>query len=500
MKRYKSKTIFEKSLILFFFLGVFNSCVQDIPTWDPRSDQLVIAQFIQNDSTKFSEFNQLLENTQLNSFLSIRGPYTLFLPNDDAMKAYYASKGINSADDLSLEDQRNLVLNHLVLAQIGAGDIGLGAIRQTNAINDKLATDFIGSDIYINKVAKIIKRDIKVSNGLIHEVDHVIEPVTLSLYELIASDPALSLFAKGLELTGIKDTLNVVDFPYGDKMARTYFTILAVPDTIFNRYGIYTITDMVNYFTDEPNNISDIDNGFYQFIEYHCLNGSHFLSDFVPDPAVNPQLYPILSFNNNVLVKIDTDYRLNPNSVEGTYTGFLIEHSNVPAKNGTLHIINDLLEVSDPEPANIIFDTCEYFDIKQGDYYMKYYKKWYDGQNTFQYIKWEGDYLQYYYKNHDAPVQKNFDGLQMIGHWWLEVTTPKVMKGSYSMTGYVWGGRVCDVYVDDVKVAHIGTAGPDRYEWGDFHWDTTTEHKIKLVSTAYSTVFWDTIELTPIAQ
>ena len=500
MKRYKSKTIFEKSLILFFFLGVFNSCVQDIDTWDPRSDQLVIAQFIQNDSLKFSEFNRLLENTQLNSFLSIRGPYTLFLPNDDAMKAYYASKSIGSADDLSLEDQRNLVLNHLVLAQIGAGDIGLGAIRQTNAINDKLATDFIGSDIYINKVAKIINRDIKVSNGLIHEVDHVIEPITYSLYELIASNPSLSLFAMGLELTGIKDTLNVVDFPYGDKMARTYFTILAVPDTIFNRYGIFNITDMVNYFTDEPNNITDIDNGFYQFIEYHCLNGSHFLSDFVPDPAVNPQLYPILSFNNNVLVKIDDDYRLNPNSVEGTYTGFLIEHSNVPAKNGALHIINDLLEVSDPEPANIIFDTCEYFDIKQGDYYMKYYKKWYDGQNTFQYIKWEGDYLQYYYKTHDAPVQKNFDGLQMIGYWWLEVTTPKVMKGSYSMTGYVWGGRVCDVYVDGVKVAHIGTAGPDRYAWGEFKWDTTTEHKIKLVSTAYSTVFWDTIELTPIAQ
>lgn len=500
MKRKIFNSIKGKGMLSLLFLYLIAACTPEPIIWDPRADQLVIAQYIANDSTKFSEFNKLLLNTQLNSFLSIRGPYTLFLPNDSAMKVYYASKNISSVDQLDEETQRNLVLNHLVLAEIGAGDIGLGAIRQTNAINDKLATDFVGSDIYINKVAKIIDRDTKVSNGIIHEVDHVLEPITFSLFDLVSSDPNLSLFTKGLEITGIKDTLNIVEFPFGTKMARTYFTIFAVPDTIFNRYGIYSIEDMINYFTDEPGKITEEDNGFYQYIEYHCLNGSHFLSDLVPDPAVNPQLYPILSFNNNVSVRVAKDFYINEKKAEGTYTSFLVEQSNRPAKNGALHVVNDLLPVVDPEPTNIIFDTCEYLDIMQGDYYMKYYKKWYDGQNTFQYIKWEGDYLQYYYKNHDAPVQKNFDGLQMIGHWWLEVTTPKVMKGSYSMSGYVWGGRVCDVYVDGVKVAHIGASDSDRYAWGEFHWDTTREHTVRLVSTAYSTVFWDTIELTPISQ
>ncbi|MFA9388984.1 MAG: fasciclin domain-containing protein [Prolixibacteraceae bacterium] len=503
MKRFMTKHIIEKSFIAIFFLYLFSACYPDVEGYNPGADELVIAQFIQSgeDSLNYTEFNTLLLNTELNSFLSIRGPYTLFLPNNAAMQAFYAAKGYTSADDMDLETQRKLVLNHLVLAEISAGDIGLGAIRQTNAIDDKLATEFSGSDIIINKVAKIIDRDTKVSNGYVHVIDHVLEPVSISIYELLASKPEFSLFKQGIDATGIKDTLNIVDFDYGTKKARTYFTLLAVPDTIFNRYGIYTLDDMINKFdTLKTTPITDINNGFYQYIEYHCLTGSQFLSDFVPDPAVNPQLYPILSYNNNVQVKIADDYMLNFNSLTGKYTGFLIESSNVPAKNGALHAINDLLVVVTPEPTLIIFDTCDYFDVKQGDYYMKYYKKWYDGENTFKNIHWAGDYIQYYYKNHDAPVQINYDGWEMIGYWWIEVTTPKIMKGKYSMTGYVWGGRVCDVYVDGVKVAHVGSADSDRFAWGDFTFDTTTEHKVKLVSTAYSTVFWDTIELTPLSE
>jgi hypothetical protein len=135
--------------------------------------------------------------------------------------------------------------------------------------------------------------------------------------------------------------------------------------------------------------------------------------------------------------------------------------------------------------------------MTQGDYYMNYYKKWYDGQNTFKNIKWEGDYLQYYYKidpGFTADVI-NQDMLQMIGFWWIEVTTPKIMKGKYSLSGMVKGGRICDVYVDGVKVVHIAGSDSNKTPWGDFEWTETTEHTIRMVSTSSSTIFWDTIEL-----
>ena len=230
--------------------------------------------------------------------------------------------------------------------------------------------------------------------------------------DLLEGNPDYSLFTEGIKITGISDTLEITEFDYNNKKARTYFTILAVPDTIFNRYGINSIDDMIEYFTDDKDNITDINNGFYQFIEYHCLDGAFFLSDF------ETQLYPILSFNNNILVTIDKDYMLNFSKTDSSYTGFIIEHSNIPSRNGALHTLNDLLVVEDPEPVDIIFDVCEQFELMQGDYYRKYYMKFYDGENTFKNVKWEGDYLQYYFKDHDTFVGlSNDDCLQMIGFW-----------------------------------------------------------------------------------
>lgn len=494
MKRYNKTKIIQLSMALLLFIGIMAACKPEIIEPKKKSDQKVIAQLIA-DSTKYSEFNKLLANTMLDAFLAIRGPYTLFLPNNNAMNAYYSSKNITGANDIDVEEQKRLVFNHILLAEINANDIGLGAIRQPNALYDKIASEFVDSEILLNKTSKIIKRNIKASNGLIHEIDRVIEPLDHSLFDVLEANPAFTLFTEGLKVTGIQDTLKMMEFPYGNKMARTYFTILAVPDTIFNRYGIFTINDMIAHFTDDKNNITDIDNGFYQYMEYHCLDGAFFLSDF------DTKLYPILSFNNNVLVTIDNDYKLNYSSIDSSYTGFLIEHSNVPARNGALHAINDLLLVENPEAVEIIFDTCEEFELMQGDFYRKYYKKFYDGQNSFKNIKFEGDYLQYYYKDAAlSVVQNNSDALQMIGFWWIEYTTPKVMKGKYSLSGHVWDNRVCDVYVDGVKVAHIMTDDEGRIPWGDFEWTETKEHKIKLVARAYSTVFWDTVELTPIKE
>lgn len=495
MKRISYKIIVGKSLVLFFFLMFFAACEPEPRVLPPKSDQLVISDFVASDKEKYSEFAKLLESSGLDGFLAIRGPYTLFLPTNEAMEAFYRAKNIGAITDLSTDDQKKLVYNHLILGELNANDIGLGAIRELNALGDKLATEFVGSNTVINKVATITKRNIRAANGFVHEIDHVLEPITINVFDLIKSDPAYSLFTQGLELTGIKDTLLVEEYPWGTRMARTYFTILAVPDTIFNRYGIMNINDMINYFTDEPGKITELDNGFYQYIEYHCLNGAHYFTD------LSTKLYPILSFNNNVLVSIEDDYKLNKNTLEDTYTGFLVEHSNVPARNGVLHAVNDLLPVSTPEPTRIIFDTCEQLELINGDFYMKHYKKFYDGQNDFKNIKFEGDYLQYYYKDHNAPVQLNFDGLQMIGLWWVEVTTPKVMKGKYAISGYVWGGRVCDVYVDGVRVYTLLSDGSyDRATWAEIELTETREIKVRMVAKSYSTIFWDTIELNPITN
>lgn len=493
MKNILLRILTQTSKLILFAVILFG-CKQEPILWKVDSTQQVITEYV-DSKEEFSEFSKILESTGLSSLLAVRGPFTLFLPSDEQMTAYYAKKGVKSYTDFSESFLNDLALNHIIGSQIQSGDIGLGAIRDVNALGDYIVTEFQGSDIFLNKESKIIKRDITASNGVVHHIDKVIEPITKSVYEVLAGNPSYSIFTEGLNRTNLKDTLNIISFPYGQKTARTRYTILAIADTTFNRFGITSINDLIARYTNAPDSITYINNGFYRYMEYHCLANTYHLSDL----QLATKLYPILSFDNNVSITVDNDYKINLNTLNNEYTPFVIDQSNNPGKNGTVHTISGLLPVIQPTPSVITWETTDHFDLKQGDYYTKYYARWFDGQNTFANIKWEGDYLLYYYKNHDAPVQVNWDCISMSGWWWVEVTTPKIMKGKYRITSYQWGGTDYSVYVDGVNTALIKGSDPTPGAvWAEVDWTKTETHKFKIVTTSPGMLFWDTIIFTPI--
>ncbi|HDR67810.1 MAG TPA: fasciclin domain-containing protein, partial [Bacteroidaceae bacterium] len=238
MKNLARRLLLRTSPLLIFILALFIAgCDEDPVLWKIESAKQVIAEYIASNP-EYSDFEEILKITGLNSLLSVRGPFTMFLPSNTAMEAFYTKKGVSSYSDFTEEFLKDLALNHLVPNKIETGDFGLGAIRELNALGDYLVTEFDGADIIVNKNSLIIKRNISAANGVIHIVDQVIEPVTISVYALIEDNPSFTLFTEGLKQTGLKDTLEIIEFPYGTKMARTRFTVLAVTDTTFNRYGI----------------------------------------------------------------------------------------------------------------------------------------------------------------------------------------------------------------------------------------------------------------------
>ncbi|MBK6285657.1 MAG: fasciclin domain-containing protein [Draconibacterium sp.] len=334
-------------------------CQSDIQYMDKKPEEMVISQYIESNPD-FTEFNNILEAAGLKSCLSVRGPYTLFLPDNKAMLAYYKLKNANSFTDFSKLFQNELIRNHIVGFEIPTNEIGLGALKETNAIGDYLVSEFEGTDIIISKYSKIIKRNIRTSNGYIHVVDRVLDPVTKDIFSVVASDPSYKIFTEGLELTGIKDTLQLISFPYGKTIARTRFTILAVADTIYHRYGIYNTGDLIKWCGANPDSLTYLNNPFYRYMEYHCLSGSYYLSD------LNTGLCPVLSADNNIMFTIDTDYKLNLDNETKKYTGFIIPASNTPAKNGALHAINNILPVTEPEPTKVIFETTDFFRSEAG--------------------------------------------------------------------------------------------------------------------------------------
>jgi hypothetical protein len=201
---------------------------------------------------------------------------------------------------------------------------------------------------------------------------------------------------------------------------------------------------------------------------------------------------------------IDTDYKINYFAKTKKYTAFIVPASNTPAKNGALHAINDLLPVIQPDPVTVIFETTDFFDMKQKDCYGKYYQKWSDGKNSFAKIKWEGDFLQYYIKPGNGLI--NDDALNMLSYWTLSVTFPKVMKGNYKISIFQpngWFLSSLEVKLDGVLTPYTysgpNSGGPGGLQQiADGHFKTTAEHTITLRTMDYGGCWWDYIKFEPV--
>jgi uncharacterized surface protein with fasciclin (FAS1) repeats len=487
-------------VLLLIASMIFSFCKEEPQIWKKKSQEQLAGDYIASNPDQFSEFEKLIEATGMEALLNVRGPYTVFLPNNDAMLAFYKLKNVNSIADFNESFQYELIRNHIIAFEIPTNEIGLGSLSKTNANGDYLVSEFEGSDIIISKFSKIIKRNIRTANGYIHVIDKVLDPVTKDIYSVVASDPSYKIFTEGLERTGIMDTLQIISFPYGKTTARTRFTLLAVADTIYHRYGIYNVGDLIKWCGARLDSLTFKNNPFYRYMEYHCLNGSHYLSD------LNTGLYPVLSRDNNMMFTIDNDYKINFDSKTKKYTGFNIRASNTPAKNGALHAITDILPVTEPEPAVVIFETTDFFDLKQGDYYGKYYKRFFDGENTFSKIKWTGDYLLYYYNEKNTNI--NRDCLSMQGWWSISITFPKVMKGKYTISIFQpnWNDITnCVALVDGKATPYIytgqygGTGGiAGLQKIADVDFPTTAEHTITLRNVVSGMVFWDYVRFDPV--
>lgn len=489
-------------LLFFTFVAViFMTGCEDIPDTLPVKDtELQITTYMEAHQDRYSEFLNAVIKVNLQHLFKTRGPYTLFLPTDSAMHNYYAGNGIDSLGQIPADDLKNLVYNHVVSGEIRSPDISLGSLPYPNAIGDYLVTEFREADIIVNKESLITDRDIIVNNGVIHEIDRVIDVVTWNIFEPLKNDPGYSIFTQGLEATGIKDTLEIISIPYGRLEARTRYTILAVPDSVYSKEGIFSFDDLTARFDDGNGPTTSIDNGLFKYMDYHCLEGTYYISGF------STGIYYTLSRENQLNFEIKTDYKINIDPITKEFTTFNISHSNIPAKNGTIHQINTILPDIDPITNNYVFQMTDFPDIKNLDCYRKEIRNFTDGQNQFAKIHWEGDYMQYYYK--PGTLVNDWDALCMSeDSWWLEVTIPKIRRGKYKIVGgFRSGNNRADllVYIDGVKtdgfidLTEPGYNNVERDVIQEIEWTETTEHTFKLKSLNPGILFWVFLRFEPI--
>jgi uncharacterized surface protein with fasciclin (FAS1) repeats len=135
-----------------------------------------------------TQFAAMLQTSEMATFLSSRGPFTVFLPTDSAFSKLPASELQALLRPENKERLQDIVLFHVVSGKAwSAKDL----LTQTSlpscegTPSSPLSIHKTKSGTQLVQKAKIIHADIRCLNGTIHEIDTVLMPPEKSMPPLV---------------------------------------------------------------------------------------------------------------------------------------------------------------------------------------------------------------------------------------------------------------------------------------------------------------------------
>ena len=128
-----------------------------------------------NEAGKFTELNETLSKSGLNKDLKGKGPFTVFAPLDDAFAAISAQTYYGLLREDNKDKLVNILGRHVFSKKITSSDID--SEIKLKAINgEEVTIKKVNGIVYINE-AEVVTADIEVSNGVIHFINRVLQPL-----------------------------------------------------------------------------------------------------------------------------------------------------------------------------------------------------------------------------------------------------------------------------------------------------------------------------------
>ena len=132
--------------------------------------------------TLFSAFKA----ADLEDILGMKGPFTVFAPNNTAFETFTSEELTQLFKEENKKKLKALLTYHIVAGRLTASKIlkalcrGKGKASFTSVQGTKITATISGSDIILSDLqgreARITSADATQSNGVIHEIDAVIQP------------------------------------------------------------------------------------------------------------------------------------------------------------------------------------------------------------------------------------------------------------------------------------------------------------------------------------
>ena len=128
-----------------------------------------------NEAGKFTKLNETLSKSGLNENLKGKGPFTVFAPLDDAFAAISAQTYYGLLREDKKDNLVNILGRHVFSKKITSSDID-GEIKLKAINGEEVTIKKVNGIVYINE-AEVVTADIEVSNGIIHFINRVLQPL-----------------------------------------------------------------------------------------------------------------------------------------------------------------------------------------------------------------------------------------------------------------------------------------------------------------------------------
>ena len=349
---------------LLILIGIWG-CKKESLVYTTTTD-VNMTSYLDKYPETFSLFKQILDITGNSSFLNAYGAYTLFAPNNDAIKLYLTSLGKTSVDQVDVAVLKDMVRIHLLSDTIRSNQFTDGKLPSLTMYGQYLITGAVNTagvtKIVVNRQANIIQSDIKVGNGIIHSIDHVLMPAKFTVAQLIENNPKYAIFTQALKETGLYDTLNILP-TNNPKANRKYLTALAESDSVMNVAGFSTYAALKARLckTGNPKNTTD---SLYLFMAYHIMTDAKYLADIASSQS-QVTLAPMEILSTSL---VGTTILINDVTFMGVHEpGVPMDRKNSDnsATNGVQHSLLSHIVLKVRKPVRVDWDVADFPEMRK---------------------------------------------------------------------------------------------------------------------------------------
>ncbi|WP_316783712.1 fasciclin domain-containing protein [Pedobacter frigiditerrae] len=345
------------AVICTLTLLFINSCKQEQYT-QSTTDDVNITGYLDKYPDQFSLMTQIIKRSGTAGYLGAYGKFTLFTPTNEAITAWLKSNNKTGVDQLTVEEAKNMVKYHLLPDTVATNRFSDGKLAQITLYGQYLQTGVKNeagvSSYIVNKLAKITQSNVRLGNGIVHVMDHVLIPASLSLAKSIEANPRYTYFTQAFKETGFYDSLNVDGATVIDT-TRRFQTVILESDSALKAAGFATYASFKARYSKSGNPKLHSDS-LWLYMAYHISTGPTYVPDIISTPAIYtlaPKEVITTKFaGQSVLLNEDEFAGVIEPGVEINRT-----YSDVTASNGVQH------EVKKPFTIKVRVQAPVYWDV-----------------------------------------------------------------------------------------------------------------------------------------